>query len=92
MVQKSYGKRRRTRHKLRAKEHLTVNKMLQNFDVGDSVYIKLAPAIHNFPHPKFQGKTGKVIGKRGSSYIVEVNDMAAVKKIIVDPVHMKKHM
>lgn len=92
MVQKSYGKRRGSRKKLSGGEEITITKLLRKFDIGDSVYIKLAPSVHNFPHPKFHGKTGKVIGKRGSSYIVEVKDMSAIKKIIVDPVHMKKHM
>lgn len=90
MVVKSYGKMRRTRHKLKAREQVTVNKILEKFDEGDRVCIKIQPAIHNFPHPKFQGRTGKIVGKRGESFIVEVSDLSSKKKVIVSPVHMKK--
>ena len=91
MVVKSYGKMHKTRHKLRAKEQVTVNKILSKFELGDKVCINIQPAIHNFPHPKFQGRIGNIVGKRGDSFIVEVSDLSSKKKVIVSPVHMKKH-
>jgi large subunit ribosomal protein L21e len=90
MVVKSYGRMHKTRHKLQVREQMTVNKILQKFNVGDSVCIKICHSIHNFPHPKFQGRTGKIIAKRGDSFIVRVTDLSAKKQVIVSPVHMRK--
>lgn len=90
MVKKSHGPRRKTRRKLRLKRKdvLTPNKFLQEFKIGDFVHIDLFPQTP-IPHPKFQGKTGKIVGKRGKAYIVEVSDLNSKKKIIVRPEHLK---
>ena len=36
------------------------------------------------------GRTGVVEGKRGKSYIIEVNDQNKEKKFIIAPIHLKK--
>ena len=44
--------------------------------------------------PKFpktlQGRSGKIAGKRGASYIVKLNDMNREKTYIIHPVHLRK--
>jgi large subunit ribosomal protein L21e len=44
--------------------------------------------------PKFpktiQGRTGVVDGKRGSSYLVKINDLKKEKTYIIHPVHLKR--
>jgi len=90
MVRKSHGPRRKTRHKLQVKEAIKPNLFLQKFEIGDRVAIKICPASHNFPHPRFHGRTGVVIGKRGRAYIIKVRDFDAEKTLIVTPEHLKK--
>jgi large subunit ribosomal protein L21e len=41
------------------------------------------------PFPRYKGKFGKIIGKRGKSYIVEIIDGNKTKKIISRPEHLK---
>jgi large subunit ribosomal protein L21e len=41
------------------------------------------------PHPRYKGRIGKIIGKRGKSYIVEITDGNKVKKLISRPEHLK---
>ncbi len=89
------GGRAKTRHSLskkpRQRGRPTVNKMLQKFEPGDRVHIAIDPSVHKgMPHRRFNGKTGEVIGKRGSSYIVKVRNILAWRQVIVHPAHLKK--
>lgn len=87
MVRKSYGKMRGTRKKLAGRSS-SISRFLDEFEVGESVRIDFSS--HRIPHPKFQGSTGKILGKMGRSYIVEVMNMNAVKKISVRPEHIRR--
>ena len=89
MVRKSYGKKRRTRHKLTLKKRVTITHYLEQFQEGDRVHVQLSTNKH-LPHPKFHGRTGVVLGARGRAYIVAVPDHAATKQIIVRPEHLRK--
>lgn len=81
--------RRKTRKKLKAKKKPTVNQFLQEFETGKMVHIDICPSSKSIPHPRFKGRTGKIIGRRGRAYIVEVKDIAAKKTIIVRSEHLK---
>ncbi|MFQ5975622.1 MAG: 50S ribosomal protein L21e [Candidatus Hydrothermarchaeales archaeon] len=94
-MERSRGFKSRTRKKLqrrvREKGVLPVTKLVQKFETGDRVHIKIEPSVQKGqPHPKFHGKTGKVIEKRGRSYLIEVYDKNAKKILISKPVHLKK--
>jgi len=92
MVRKSKGFRTRTRHKLRQETRLrpTITKFLQEFQIGQNVAIEPEPSSHKgMPYPKFTGAAGKVVAKRGSSYIVEINVGDSKKTIISRPEHLK---
>ena len=88
MVRKSYGRMRGTRYKLEGKTH-NITAYIDTFDVGERVWIN-AVSQGKMPHPKFQGAAGKITGKRGGSYLVEVRDKNAVKKLYVRPEHLKR--
>jgi len=48
------------------------------------------PSSHKgMPSPRFKGKIGKIIEKRGKSYIVEIIDGKKKKRIISNPEHLK---
>lgn len=88
MVIKSYGKMRGTRTKLKRKP-ITINRYLRKYEIGEPVSIQVVTQ-RKMPDPKWIGKPGKVIGKRGKSYIIQINDKNAVKQIIVRPEHLAK--
>ncbi len=95
MAPKSKGFRSGSRHVLkkspRERGKVPITRFLQEFNIGDRVAIDIEPSVHKgMPHPRFQGRVGKVIGKRGRAYIVEVPDMDSKKILIVLPVHLKK--
>jgi len=92
MVQKSKGRRRRTRKLLRvkARERLPITRYLQEFKVGSKVVIKPNPSSHKgMPFKRFFGRTGTVIDKRGKSYIIKIKDGNKGKTIISRPEHLK---
>jgi large subunit ribosomal protein L21e len=90
---KTHGTRRKSRYKLkktvREKGLSPISRAIQEFTDGDIVNIDLDPGIQNgMPHPKFQGRTGKVKGQRGRAYIVEVRDGGLMKEVIILPEHL----
>ncbi len=90
---KTHGTRRKSRYKLkktvREKGLSPISRAIREYAEGDIVNIDLDPGIQNgMPHPKFQGRTGKVLTQRGRAYIVEVRDGGLMKEIIVLPEHL----
>jgi len=88
MPQKSYGKMRGTRKKLRLGEKPSITKFLQKFAPGDAVHIHFTTS-EKIQHPRFQGATGKVIEKRGRAYVVQIRDGSVLKNLFVRPEHLK---
>lgn len=91
MVQRSKGLRRRTRSKLKGKlrSKLRVTPYLQKFKKDDKVVISIDPSSQKgMPHPIFKGKIGKIVEKRGDSYLVELKIGNMRKTIISRPEHL----
>ncbi len=86
--QKSYGKMRGTRKKLRLGKKPGTTRFLQSFQPGDTVHIKFI-TTKKIQHPRFHGMTGKVIEKRGRSYAVQIRDGSVLKTLFVRPEHLK---
>ncbi len=91
-MKKSRGFRSQTRYKLQQKPGFRppITKFLQEFEIGQRVVISPEPSSHKgMPHHRYKGRIGKVIEKRGKSYIVEITDGNKVKKLICRPEHLK---
>ncbi|MEM2934059.1 MAG: 50S ribosomal protein L21e [Methanocellales archaeon] len=91
---RSRGERRKTRDRLsktiREKGLSPVSRAVREYKIGERVHIEIDPSVHRgMPNPKFQGKTGRIIGMRGSAYIVEVSDGNAIKEINIRAQHLK---
>ena len=90
----SHGERRCTRYKLkktvRERGLSTISKAIQEFDEGQMVHIDIDPSVQKgMPNPRFQGKTGKVLGTRCRAYLLQIRDGNAMKQIISLPQHLK---
>ena len=90
---KTHGTRRKSRYKLRKtvreKGLSPISRAVQEFIEGDIVNIDLDPGVQNgMPHPKFHGRTGKIVSQRGRAYIVEVRDGGLMKEVIILPEHL----
>ncbi len=95
MVKASQGLRHRTRKLMRKsiRERGRVpplSKILINYRIGDSVYIKVDPSVHKgMPHRRYIGKVGKVVGFRGKALEVEVEIGSKTKKLFLLPEHVE---
>lgn len=65
-------------------------KFFQVFKPGDSVAI-VREHSQTFSYPlRLQGRTGKVLEKRGQAYYVEISDFNKAKKYLIRPIHLKR--
>lgn len=75
---------------IRTKGKIRFSRYFQEFNEGESVAVtrevSLSPA---FPK-RIQGRTGKIIGKRGKAYEVLIKDQNKEKKFLIMPVHLRK--
>ena len=79
------------RKRIRQKGKVSLSRYFQGFNSGDSVALvrELSVQSPGFPN-RMQGRTGKVVSKRGDAYVVEIYDYNQMKTFIVKPVHLKK--
>lgn len=79
------------RKRIRERGKFSFTNFFQKFNSGDSVAIVRELGVQSPGFSKrMQGRTGKVIEKRGSGYLIEVNDFDMKKQFTVKPIHLKK--
>lgn len=74
----------------RQKGKFSFTSFFQKFQPGDSVAVVVELAQPFAYSKRLQGKTGKIVEKRGSSYYVEIKDFNKSKKYLIKPIHLKK--
>lgn len=85
------GSRTKMRKKMDEKGFPKVNDLVKEFEIGELAAIKINSSVHNgMPAHNFQGYTGRIVGKQGSSYVLSIKVGSVEKKIIAAPVHLKK--
>ncbi len=97
MVTRIGTRQRKTRHKFkihyRQKGKLPLSQYFQEFNVGDSVNLKINSSVQTGQfYPRFHGLTGVVTGKRGFCYQIKVYDQNKEKTVFVHPIHLKKQL
>jgi large subunit ribosomal protein L21e len=73
----------------RIRKKATISTIIREFKVGDKVSIDHNSRYSGMPHPRYRGKTGTVLAKRGNAYVVEVSSGNAMKQLIIPPVHLR---
>jgi len=78
------------RKAIRTRGKFSLSRFFSDITEGSSVAVVRERSLCcNFPK-RIQGRTGKVMGKRGSSCIIKINDQSKEKLFIIKPVHLKK--
>ncbi|TET91841.1 MAG: 50S ribosomal protein L21e [Methanomassiliicoccales archaeon] len=95
MIKASKGLRRRTRQKFRrrARERglSPITRSFVEYEEGEKANIVIDPSIQKGqPHSRFHGQTGTVIGNQGRAYLLEVKMGRKIKRVIVNPEHLRK--
>lgn len=81
----------RTRHLSRHHKpgKLAIGALLKNFKEGDRVTIVPKGNFKDIPHPRYRGKVGVVVEKRGGAYVVKFNvSKRTVRTLIVNQRHL----
>ena len=87
----SVGTRRKFKKKPREKGKIRIRASLQEYKEGERVILKVDSAYQKgMPYKRFLGKQGKILGRKGKSYVVEIKDGNKQKKVICAPIHLKK--
>jgi len=85
------SKRSRLLRRRASESRLGITKLVKSFAVGDRVVVD--PKTGHFggmPHPRYRGKLGTIVGRRGNAYIVQIQVYSAKKEIIIPAVHLEK--
>jgi|SRR5271157_1291328 len=94
MTERSHGLfSGRTRHLSRHHKpgKLTISKLLKDFKEGDKVTIIPKGNFKDIPHPRYKGRVGVVVEKRGGAYVVEFNvSKQTVRTLIVNQRHLDR--
>lgn len=82
----------RSRHLARHHKPSTLNvdTFIKTFEIGDKVAIVQKSNVRNIPHPRYKGKIGTVLAKRGSAYVIEIKAITKKRTLIVPVVHLER--
>ncbi|MGC8676323.1 MAG: 50S ribosomal protein L21e [Candidatus Micrarchaeia archaeon] len=70
---------------------LGITKIVKQFNVGDKVAIVPKGNFRDIPHPRYRGRIGTVMGKRGNAYEVMIHvSKTSTRLLIVPQRHLEK--
>jgi large subunit ribosomal protein L21e len=78
------------RKRMRQRGKLSFSKFFQTFEPGDLIAVVRELGQKFGYKNRLQGRTGRVIEKRGSAYYIEIKDHNKPKKYLLRPIHLKK--
>jgi large subunit ribosomal protein L21e len=79
---------KRTRS-LTKKRTLTVCDRVRTFNVDDRVLINVKPYREGMPSPRYNGKSGRIVERRGNAYVVQIKDGRMLKTLVASPLHLR---
>lgn len=74
----------------RKKGKFPLTSYFQVYKPGEFVAVARELSLPFAYSKRVQGKTGKIIAKRGKSYEVEISDLGKPKRYFIHPIHLKK--
>lgn len=78
------------RKNIKERGKVRLSEYFKSLKKGDRVAVKREQSVDaSFPK-RIQGRTGIIEGKRGSNYVVKLNELKKEKTFIVHPVHLIK--
>jgi ribosomal protein L21E len=80
---------KKTRALGHAQKKLTPSQLTRKYAVGQEVVLKHHSRYEGMPHPRYRGRAGHIVGLRGASYEVRIQDGRMKKILIVPSVHLR---
>jgi large subunit ribosomal protein L21e len=78
------------RKDIRTRGKIQLSKYFQDFEKGDFVSVVRERSLTSSFPKRLQGRTGKIKGKKGRSYVVAIKDQTKDKEFIIPAIHLKK--
>ena len=75
---------------IRTRGKLQLSRYFQELNEGDFVAISREQSVPINFKKRIQGLTGIVEGKRGKAYMVKIKEGNKEKRILIEPIHLKK--
>ncbi|HYY47324.1 MAG TPA: 50S ribosomal protein L21e, partial [Thermoplasmata archaeon] len=67
-----------------------ITRSFRSFEVGERVTIVIDSSVQKgWPHNRFHGMTGTVVGRRGRAFLVDVRFGGRIKQAVVRPEHLR---
>jgi len=76
--------------KVRTRGKIQLSRYFQEMKKGDFVAVVREPSVQSSFPVRIQGRTGKVEGRRGKAYMINIRDQNKEKKFLIEPIHLKK--
>ncbi|HEB46857.1 MAG TPA: 50S ribosomal protein L21e [Candidatus Pacearchaeota archaeon] len=76
--------------KVRTRGKIRLSRYFQEMKKGDFVAVVREPSVQSSFPVRIQGRTGKVEGRRGKAYMINLRDQDKEKKFLIEPIHLKK--
>ena len=91
---KSNGPRQGTRKKLsnhpRERGTSPPQRAIQTFEEGETVHLAIDPSVPDGRfHPRFNGRTGTVVGTQGRAFKVQIKDGGKAKTLLATAAHLR---
>jgi len=84
------GTRNKLKNEPRERGTSPPQRAVAEFETGEKVHLKIDPSVSDGRyHPRFDGRTGEVVGQQGTAYKVEITDGGKEKTIIAKPAHLR---
>ncbi|MEK6978680.1 MAG: 50S ribosomal protein L21e [Candidatus Micrarchaeota archaeon] len=90
MVRRSKGLMSKKTKKIKSCGRFTVSRLTKSFSIGDKVGLDTQPYFSGMSSLRYKGAIGKIVSKRGSSYVVEIKDGNMKKNLVLHPIHLKQ--
>ena len=78
------------RKPIRKRGKLQLSRYFQELKEGDFVAISREQTVASVFPKRLQGITGVVEGKRGRAYMIKIKDGNKEKRLLIEPIHLKK--
>ncbi|OIO26814.1 hypothetical protein AUJ14_00940 [Candidatus Micrarchaeota archaeon CG1_02_55_22] len=89
-MKRSHGSYSKNSRNLAGKGRRTIRQRLSSFKDGDHVRIAASPSTKDGrPFLRFNGVTGKIVGRQGAVYKVELTQGRATRTILVSNAHLE---
>lgn len=73
---------------VRERGKIHIKRYMKEFSEKDRVSINIDPTFQNIPYPRYQGRSGEIVGKQGRAYYVRIRDGGKYKTLLVNPEHL----